>query len=105
METVGGISSMVLANGLPVIEIPMPGRLATAIEIAFPGGARYERTQEVGVAHFLEHMVFKGAEKHRTAKILHISAERVGADLNGSTSNDYVEFSTVVRAESACGVR
>jgi predicted Zn-dependent peptidase len=101
MEAAGGISSVVLANGLPVIEIPMPGRLATAIEIAFPGGARYERPQEVGIAHFLEHMVFKGAVKHRTGKILHRSAERLGADLNGSTSNDYVEFSTVVRAESA----
>jgi predicted Zn-dependent peptidase len=101
MERGGGISSMVLGNGLPLIEIPMPGRLATAIEIAFPGGARYEQPEEVGAAHFLEHMVFKGAEKHRTAKIVHRSAERLGADLNGSTTNDYVEFSTVVRAESA----
>lgn len=91
---------MILANGLKVIEIPMPGRLATAIEIAFPGGARYERSQEIGAAHFLEHMAFKGAEKHPTARSLHRSAERLGADLNGTTTNDYVEFSTVVRAES-----
>jgi predicted Zn-dependent peptidase len=101
IEQGGGISSTILANGLPVIEMPMPGRLATAIEIAFPGGARYEQAGEVGAAHLLEHMVFKGAEKHRTAKIMHRSAERLGADLNGSTTNDYVEFSTVVRAESA----
>jgi predicted Zn-dependent peptidase len=91
---------MILTNGLKVIEIPMPGRLATAIEIAFPGGARYERPQEIGAAHFLEHMAFKGAEKHPTARSLHRSAERLGADLNGTTTNDYVEFSTVVRAES-----
>jgi predicted Zn-dependent peptidase len=101
MEQGGGISRIVLANGLPVIEIPMPGRLATAIEIAFPGGARYEGPDEIGAAHFLEHMVFKGAEKHRTAEDLHRSAERLGADLDGSTTMDYVEFSTVVRAESA----
>jgi predicted Zn-dependent peptidase len=91
---------MILANGLKVVEMPMPGRLATAIEIAFPGGARYEQPQEIGAAHFLEHMAFKGAEKHPTARILHRSAERLGADLNGTTTNDYVEFSTVVRAES-----
>jgi predicted Zn-dependent peptidase len=96
----GDASSMILANGLRVIEMPMPGRLATAIEIAFPGGARYERPQEIGAAHFLEHMAFKGAEKHPTARSLHRSAERLGADLNGTTTNDYVEFSTVVRAES-----
>jgi predicted Zn-dependent peptidase len=101
MEQGGGISRIVLANGLPVIEIPMPGRLATAIEIAFPGGARYEEPEEIGAAHFLEHMVFKGGEKHRTAEALHRSAERLGADLNGSTTMVYVEFSTVVRAESA----
>lgn len=100
MDKGGAVSSMILANGLRVIEIPMPGRLATAIEIAFPGGARYEQPEEIGAAHLLEHMVFKGAEKHRTAEILHRSAERLGADLNGSTTNDYVEFSTVVRAES-----
>jgi predicted Zn-dependent peptidase len=96
-----GISFVTLANGLPVIEMPMPGRLATAIEIAFPGGAGFEEPDEIGAAHFLEHMVFKGAEKHPSAEALHRSAERLGADLNGSTSLDYVEFSTVVRAEAA----
>src|SRR2546428_12889906 len=100
MEKDGCSSSVVIANGLKVIEMPMPGRLATAIEIAFPGGARYEQPQEIGAAHFLEHMAFKGAEKHPTARSLHRSAERLGADLNGTTTNDYVEFSTLVRAES-----
>jgi predicted Zn-dependent peptidase len=96
----GDSSSMILANGLKVIEMPMAGRLATAIEVAFPGGARYEQPQEIGAAHFLEHLAFKGAEEHPTARSLHRSAERLGADLNGTTTNDYVEFSTVVRAES-----
>jgi predicted Zn-dependent peptidase len=100
MEKDGVSSSTVLANGLQVIEIPMTGRLATAIEIAFPGGARYEQPQEIGAAHFLEHMAFKGTAQHPTARSLHRSAERLGADLNGTTTNDYVEFSTVVRAES-----
>lgn len=93
-------SSVTLGNGLEVIEMPMAGRLATAIEIALPGGARYEQPTEIGAAHFLEHMAFKGAKKHPTARSLNRSAERLGADLNGTTTNDYVEFSTVVRAES-----
>ncbi len=92
---------MILANGLSLIEMPVSGRLATAIAIAFPGGARHENLQEVGAAHFLEHMVFKGAEKHRTATILNRSAEHLGTDLNGLTTSDYVEFSALVRAESA----
>src|SRR3954463_12092809 len=93
-------SSVPLGNGLQVIEMAMPGRLATAIEIALPGGARYEQPTEIGAAHFLEHMAFKGAEKHPSARSLNRSAERLGADLNGSTTTDYVAFSTVVRAES-----
>jgi predicted Zn-dependent peptidase len=101
MEQGGGTAPTVLVNGLPVIEIPMSGRLVTAIAIAFPGGARHEGPKEIGVAHFLEHMVFKGAEKHRTARILNRSAEHLGAELNGLTTDDYVEFTGVVRAESA----
>ncbi len=92
-------SSSLETNGLRVVELPMSGRLATAIAIAFPGGARYEGPEEVGVAHFLEHLVFKGAEQHRTARILNRSAERLGTDLNGLTTDDYVELSAVVRAE------
>ena len=63
MESGGGAST-ILANGLRVIEMPMPGRLATAVALAFPGGARHEEPQEVGIAHLLEHMAFKGAAKH-----------------------------------------
>jgi predicted Zn-dependent peptidase len=96
-----GAAPVVLANGLPVIEIPMSDRLGIAIVIAFPGGARYEGPEEVGVAHFLEHMAFKGTERHRTARILNRSAESLGADLNGCTTDDHVEFTASVRAESA----
>ena len=36
---------------------------ATAIEIALPGGARYEQPTEIGAAHFVEHMAFKGTTR------------------------------------------
>ena len=92
---------VVLANGLPVIEIPMPNRPETAVAIAFPGGARYEAQDEVGAAHFLEHMVFKGTEMHPSARDLNRSAERLGAELNGCTTDDCVEFTALALAESA----
>jgi predicted Zn-dependent peptidase len=85
---------------LQVIEMPVPGRLATAIVIAFPGGARFEGPGEVGVAHLLEHMVFKGAAGHPTARLLNRSAEQLGMDLDGATTNEYVDVSALVRAES-----
>jgi predicted Zn-dependent peptidase len=91
----------ILANGMPLVEIPMPGRLATTIAIAFPAGARHEAPDEVGVAHLLEHMVFKGSKRHPTATQLNRAAERLGTELDGTSSHDYSEFAAVVRAESA----
>jgi len=83
-----------------VIEMPVPGRLAPVIVIAFPGGARSEGTDEVGATHLLEHMVFKGGAKHPSARILNRSAERLGTELDGSTTNEHVELGALVRAES-----
>jgi predicted Zn-dependent peptidase len=68
--------------------------------IAFPGGARQEAPDEVGAAHLLEHMVFKGGAKYPSARILNRSAERLGTELDGSTTNEHVELGALVRAES-----
>ncbi|MEA2191884.1 MAG: hypothetical protein QOI73_2005 [Solirubrobacteraceae bacterium] len=89
------------SNGLRVVESPVAGRLATSISIAFCAGARHETPDEVGAAHLLEHMAFKGTAGHPTARELNRSSERLGAELNAHTSNDYVEFYAIVRAEWA----
>src|SRR5687768_6519397 len=86
---------------MPLVEMPMPGRLATTIAISFPAGARHEAAGEVGVAHLLEHMAFKGSENHRSATELNRAAECLGTELDGSALQDFVEFGSVVRAESA----
>ncbi len=52
-----------LANGLPLHRIALPGTRAVTILVAFDAGARAERPEENGMAHFLEHLVFKGGEK------------------------------------------
>ena len=72
--------------------------------MAFPAGSRHERPGEVGAAHLLEHMAFKGTAGHPTARELNRAAERLGTELNASTGGDYVEFYAVVRAESAMAV-
>jgi predicted Zn-dependent peptidase len=86
---------------MPLVEMPMAGRLATTIAIALPAGARHEAPHEVGVAHLLEHMVFKGSENHPTATDLNRAAERLGTELDAVVTADYSEFASVVRAESA----
>jgi predicted Zn-dependent peptidase len=88
-------------NGLPVYKVGLPGTRALTVLVAFDAGARNERPQENGMAHFLEHLVFKGGEKYATYKDVNETAERLGGMLNAYTSHDLVAFHLTVRAESA----
>ncbi len=94
-------STVVPTNGLPVHSIAIPGTRALTVLVAFDAGARTERPQENGMAHFLEHLVFKGGEKYPTYRDVNETAERMGGVLNAYTSHDLVAFHITVRAESA----
>jgi predicted Zn-dependent peptidase len=94
-------TSTVPANGLPIHRIALPGTRALTVLVAFDAGARNERPEENGMAHFLEHLVFKGGEKYPTYKDVNETAERLGGVLNAYTSHDLVAFHITVRAESA----
>jgi predicted Zn-dependent peptidase len=93
--------STVAANGLPIHRIGLPGTRALTVLVAFDAGARNERPEENGMAHFLEHLVFKGGEKYPNYKDVNETAERLGGVLNAYTSHDLVAFHITVRAESA----
>jgi predicted Zn-dependent peptidase len=93
--------STVASNGLPVHSVSLPGTRALTVLVAFDAGARTERAEENGMAHFLEHLVFKGGEKYPTYKDVNETAERLGGVLNAYTSHDLVAFHITVRAESA----
>lgn len=95
------ITSETLANGLPLHRIALPGTRAVTILVAFDAGARTERPEENGMAHFLEHLVFKGGEKFDHYKKVNETAERMGGTLNAYTSHDLVAFHITVRAEAA----
>src|SRR5471032_1544968 len=88
-------------NGLPIYKLGLPGTRALTVLVAFDAGARNERPQENGMAHFLEHLVFKGGEKYPHYSDVNETAERLGGILNAYTSHDLVAFHITVRAESA----
>jgi predicted Zn-dependent peptidase len=98
---VASITSTTLQNGLPVYRIPVAGTRAVTILIAFDAGARSEREDENGMAHFLEHLVFKGGEKYPTYRDVNHAAESIGAVLNAYTSHEVVAFHITARAERA----
>src|SRR5919112_1326121 len=95
------IASSTLANGLPLHRIGLDGTRSVTILVAFDAGARTERPEENGMAHFLEHLVFKGGEKFDDYKKVNETAERMGGSLNAYTSHDLVAFHITVRAEAA----
>jgi predicted Zn-dependent peptidase len=95
------VSSSTLANGLPLHRVALDGTRAVTILVAFDAGARTERPEENGMAHFLEHLVFKGGEKYPHYRDVNNAAERMGASLNAYTSHDLVAFHITARAEAA----
>jgi predicted Zn-dependent peptidase len=95
------ITETALANGLPLYRIAVPGTRSVTILIALDAGARTERPEENGMAHFLEHLVFKGGEKYPTYRDVNEAAEGIGAVLNAYTSHDLVAFHITARAERA----
>jgi predicted Zn-dependent peptidase len=95
------ITSSTAPNGLPIHRISIPGTRALTTLVAFDAGARSERPDENGVAHFLEHLVFKGGERYANYRDVNETAERMGAMINAYTSHDLVAFHITSRAEAA----
>jgi predicted Zn-dependent peptidase len=92
------IESSSLPNGLPLHRVELPSR-STTVLVAFEAGARTERPEENGMAHFLEHLVFKGGQKYDDYRKVNQTAETMGAVLNAYTSHDLVAFHITCRAE------
>ena len=93
------IAASTLANGLPLYRVGLGGTRAVTVLVAFDAGARTERPEENGMAHFLEHLVFKGGETFDDYRKVNETAEAMGAMLNAYTSHDLVAFHVTCRAE------
>ena len=80
-----------LPNGLRIVTEAMPGLKSAAIGIWVTAGGRHERPEQNGIAHFLEHMAFKGTTS-RTALQIAEAIEDVGGYINAYTSRDMTAF-------------
>jgi predicted Zn-dependent peptidase len=98
---VTSIRTSTLVNGLPLHRVELEGTRSVTALVAFEAGARTERPAENGMAHFLEHLVFKGGAKFATYRDVNETAERMGAQLNAYTSHDLVAFHITARADAA----
>jgi predicted Zn-dependent peptidase len=87
-----------LKNGLRIVLAPMP-QTATATVVVMTGtGSRYENERENGLAHFLEHMFFKGTTKRKDARAISEELDAVGSVYNAFTSKDRTAYYAKVSA-------
>lgn len=85
-----------LPNGLRIIQASSPTGVAYC-GYAVDAGTRDERDNEQGMAHFVEHLIFKGTRKRKAWHILN-RMERVGGDLNAYTNKEEtVVYSTFLK--------
>ena len=87
--SMGGISEYRLENGLQVLLIPDPARDTITVNVTYLVGSRHEGYGEAGMAHLLEHMLFKGTPRYANPKTEFTSR---GARYNGTTSYDRTNY-------------
>lgn len=85
----------ILDNGVRVLTEKHPQSKAVSIGVWVNVGTRHEQKNIQGMAHFLEHLVFKGT-KNRTAFQIARSLEALGGDLNAYTTKEYTCFHALV---------
>jgi predicted Zn-dependent peptidase len=81
-----------LPNGLRILAAPMPHAHSVSVGIYVGTGSRYERKEEAGLSHFVEHLCFKGSAKRPTAKDISEAIDGVGGFLNGGTDRELTVF-------------
>ncbi|GIW63509.1 MAG: peptidase M16 [Patescibacteria group bacterium] len=87
-----------LSNGIESLIINRNTLPSVTCLVLVRAGSRYETKQKNGLAHFLEHLVFKGTKKYIKAKDISFSIEKIGGYINAFTSNSYTGF--YVKAQS-----
>lgn len=80
-----------LSNGFRIVTEDMPGLKSASIGIWVMAGGRHERLEQNGIAHFLEHMAFKGT-KRRTPRQIAEEIEDVGGYINAYTSREVTAY-------------
>ena len=85
------VADFTLANGLELVVIPDHRAPVVTHMIWYKVGAADETPGKSGLAHFLEHLMFKGTAKHPTGQFSTVVA-RLGGQENAFTSNDYTGY-------------
>lgn len=88
----------VLDNGLRVICAPMQHTRSATVSFYLGAGSRYEREEQAGISHLVEHCVFKGTRTRRRAAEISAAIEGVGGLMNAATDRELTVYFAKVPA-------
>ncbi len=81
-----------LDNGLRLLTASMPQVPSTTCFVFLAAGSRYETAETNGIAHFSEHMFFKGTERRPTARDIGVEIDGIGGEFNAFTGKEYTGY-------------
>jgi predicted Zn-dependent peptidase len=88
-----------LDNGLRVLTADLPYAQSVAVLVMLAAGSRYETADNAGIAHFSEHMFFKGTERRPSAKEIAGAIDAIGGEFNAFTGKEYTTYYVKCAAE------
>ena len=89
-----------LANGAELVSLPLPGAPLVCVDFWCRAGSVFERGEESGLAHFLEHMVFKGSDRLEAGEFDR-RIEALGGNSNAATGFDDVHYHVLIPPDAA----
>jgi predicted Zn-dependent peptidase len=96
---VAAFERQTLPNGLRVLTATVPQAQSVSCFVMLSAGSRYETRETNGIAHFAEHMFFKGTERRPTARQIAGEVDAIGGEFNAFTSKEYTGYYVKCAAE------
>jgi predicted Zn-dependent peptidase len=81
-----------LGNGIRVVTAPFPQVGSVSCFVMLAAGSRYETPDSKGIAHFAEHMFFKGTERRPTARTISTEIDAIGGEFNAFTGKELTGY-------------
>jgi predicted Zn-dependent peptidase len=90
-----------LPNGTRILTARMRDAASVAVFVGVAAGSRFERPEAAGIAHFAEHMFFKGTERRPTARDIASEIDGIGGEFNAFTGKELTAYYVKCAAPSA----
>ena len=88
-----------LDNGVRIVLAPMPQAQSVTVALMYAAGSRYETRETNGIAHFAEHMFFKGTENRPSSRDIAGEIDAIGGEFNAFTGKEYTGYYVRCAAE------